>query len=271
MARSLLMRWYSRSDQSDRSEQPSSTCSTVPMTRLANTAAFTLQQRIIRGDYPAGDLLPSQRLMANELNISRASLREALSMLETLGLVRTMPGIGTRVQAVHDSASPSTRPFSLPAETLYLSNEQLLELRLVVEPAWAALAARHSTDLSVAELLDAQVQFADALGQRDLQRATQFDLRFHSLLAQQSNNPALATLSSRLETAILFSLQQPFIEMETLDAPMQEHAQIIEAVRAKDESLAATLMRDHLLSAAQRSHVYTLKTPADVPWLCTPA
>lgn len=243
------------------------------MTRLANTAAFTLQQRIIRGDYAAGDYLPSQRLMSQELDISRASLREALSMLETLGLVLIMPGKGTRVNAMQDTATATaqTRPFSLPAETLYLSNAQLLELRLVVEPAWAALAARHSNADTVAQLQDVQVQFTEALHQRDLQRATQMDLRFHSLLAQQSHNPALGTLSARLETAILFSLQQPFIEMQTLDAPMQEHADIIAAVAAKDERLAATLMRDHLLSAAQRSHVYTLRSPADVPWLCTPA
>lgn len=240
------------------------------MTRLANTAAFTLQQRIIRGDYAAGEFLPSQRLMAQALDISRASLREALSMLETLGLVQIMPGKGTRVQAVSDTATAQTRPFALPAETVHLSNAQLLELRLVVEPAWAALAARHSTASDLAELHSVQVQFAEAMRQRDLQRATQLDLRFHSLLAQQSLNPALGTLSARLETAILFSLQQPFIEMETLDAPMQEHAQIIAAIAAKDECLAATLMRDHLLSAAQRSHVHTLRSPADVPWLCTP-
>lgn len=241
------------------------------MTRLANTAAFTLQQRIIRGDYAAGDYLPSQRLMTQELDISRASLREALSMLETLGLVQIMPGKGTRVQAVQETTSAQTRTFALPAETLHLSNTQLLELRLVVEPAWAALAARHSTASATAALHSVQAEFATALSQRDLQRATQMDLRFHSLLAQQSNNPALAALSARLETAILFSLQQPFIEMQTLDAPMQEHAEIIAAIAAKDERAAATLMRDHLLSAAQRSHVHTLRSPADVPWLCTPA
>ncbi|WP_158291700.1 FadR/GntR family transcriptional regulator [Lampropedia puyangensis] len=240
------------------------------MTRLANTAAFTLQQRIMRGEYAAGEFLPPQRSLADELDISRASLREALSMLETLGLVQMLPGKGTRVHALNEAAPSLGRAFALPSQTLHLSNAHLMELRLVVEPAWAALAARHSTPDTVAELEKVQQEYAHALSQCDLQKATQFDLRFHLLLAQQSGNPALHTLFTHLEAAILYSLQQPYIEMETLQAPMQEHAQIIHAIAAKDERSAATCMRDHLLSAATRSHVNQPSCTNDVPWLLTP-
>ncbi|RMX08422.1 FadR family transcriptional regulator [Corticibacter populi] len=239
------------------------------MTRLANTAAFTLQQRIFSGEYPAGSLLPSQRQLAEELEISRASLREALSMLETLGLMQVLPGKGMRVRGAGQSMSQPLKAFTLPGQTLNLSPAQLIELRLVVEPAWAALAARHCTAAAHAELEDVQSAFVAALAQHDLQTAARMDLRFHRLLSQQSGNPALQGLFAQLDAAIHYSLQLPFTQLELQQAPADEHAAIVQAIVARDEMAAASLMRDHLLSAARRSRLDRPAGVEDTPWLCT--
>jgi GntR family transcriptional repressor for pyruvate dehydrogenase complex len=64
---------------------------------MPNIAAQTLQRQILSGTYAAGEMLPSQRELAESMGISRASLREALSMLEALGFIRSVPGKGTLV------------------------------------------------------------------------------------------------------------------------------------------------------------------------------
>lgn len=198
------------------------------MQSIPISMAQTLQQHILSGHYPGGSQLPPQRELARQLGISRASLREALSMLEALGLVEIQPGKGVRINGPHSGRARMHRAYATPALGT-LSPRQLIELRLVLEPGWAA---------------------ADA------------DLQFHLLLAQLSGNPGLVAMARQLELAISHSLRLPFAWSGADDQPVREHDAIVQAVCAGDAPGAAGAMRAHLLSAARRSGI-DLDTPDD--------
>lgn len=230
------------------------------MQSIPTSIAQTLQQHILSGRYASGSQLPPQRELAQQLGISRASLREALSMLDTLGLVEIQPGKGVRVNGPHSGSARLHRAYATPALGA-LSPRQLIELRLVLEPGWAALAAARTDDSGLRQLQWTQSQLAHALDRGDLLAAAEADLQFHLLLAQLSANPGLVAMARQLEHAIGHSLRLPFAWSGADDQPVREHDAIVQAVSAGDAIAAAGAMRAHLLSAARRSGI-DLDAPA---------
>jgi len=224
------------------------------MQSIPSSIAQTLQQHILGGRYASGSQLPPQRELAQLLGISRASLREALSMLETLGLVEILPGKGVRVSGPHTGSARMHRSYATPALGT-LSPRQLIELRLVLEPGWTALAATRADASGLRQLQWTQTQLAHALARSDLLAAAEADLQFHLLLAQLSGNPGLVAMARQLEHALGHSLRLPFAWCGANDQPVREHDAIVQAVCAGDAPAAAGAMRAHLLSAARRSGI----------------
>lgn len=232
------------------------------MHSIPSSLAQTLQQRILCGDYPPGSRLPPQRELAESLGVSRASLREALAVLETLGLVDILPSRGVVVRGPA-SAERMHRPFATPALGT-LSPRQLIELRLVLEPGWTALAATRMHAAGLRHLQWLQQQLAHALERNDLLSAAEADLHFHLLLAQFSGNPGLMAMAGQLEHAIGHSLRLPFARNGADDHPAHEHDAIVQAIAAGDAAASAEAMRAHLLSAARRSGI-DLSAPPTAP------
>lgn len=224
------------------------------MHRIPSSVAQTLQQQILSGHYASGSPLPAQRELAQRLGISRASLREALSVLETLGLVDILPGRGVMVRGPHASGERTHRAFATP-EMGTLSPRQLIELRLVLEPGWTALAAGRADAGAHHQLQWLQQQQSGALRRNDLLSAAEADLHFHLLLAQLSGNPGLVAMARQLEPAIAHSLRLPFARTGADDEPAREHDAIVQALRAGDATASAQAMHAHLLSAARRGGI----------------
>lgn len=229
------------------------------MHSIPSSVAQALQQGILSGAYPSGSRLPPQRELAESLGVSRASLREALTVLETLGLVDILPSRGVvvrgpQVGAERASADRLHRPFATPALGT-LSPRQLIELRLVLEPGWTALAAARMQAAGLRHLQWLQQQLAHALARNDLLSAAEADLHFHMLLAQLSGNPGLMAMAGQLEHAIGHSLRLPFARNGADDHPAHEHDAIVQAIAAGDAAASAEAMRAHLLSAARRSGI----------------
>ncbi len=232
------------------------------MLSIPSSVAQTLQQRIMSGDYVSGSRLPPQRELALSLGVSRASLREALTVLETLGLVDILPSKGVVVRGPADTERMH-RAFATPALGT-LSPRQLIELRLVLEPGWTALAASRTNAAGLRQLQWLQKQLAHALEHNDLLSAAEADLHFHLLLAQLSGNPGLVAMARQLEHAIGHSLRLPFAKTGADDQPAHEHDVIVQAICAGDATASAEAMRAHLISAAHRSGI-DLNAPLPSP------
>jgi len=224
------------------------------MDRIPSSTAQRLQQLILSGAYPCGSFLPSQRQLAQELAISRASLREALSVLEALGLVEIVPGTGCRVCGPSMRPAQAIRSFATP-DWGSLTPRQLFELRYVLEPGWTALAVNHLQAHDLRQLQWLQQAMETALHSNDFRRVVQADVDFHLLLAQRCGNPGLQAMGAQLQHAIGHSLSMPFVWTGADTAPAQEHLAIVQALMQGNASAAAQAMRQHLIHAAQRCGV----------------
>lgn len=217
------------------------------MPSIANIAAQALQRRITDGEFAPGSALPSQRDLAGQLAISRASLREAISTLEALGLVRSQPGKGVFVTGGSQSEA------ALPLRgTATMTPQALIEFRSAIEPAWAALAAQRIDDDGRARLAAIQRGMEDALRIGDLVMASDWDLQFHMLLAELSTNPGLIEIGRQFRDQIGHSLRLPFSRSASIWEPADEHRRIIAAIFAGDAPAAAAAMHAHLGGASRR-------------------
>ena len=225
---------------------------------MPNIAAQTLQRQILSGTYKTGQMLPGQRDLAESLGISRASLREALSMLEALGFIRAMPGKGTLVTSGRSSAANASARSSaaLPSSAELQSTFQL---RYVFEPAAAALAARVINTHTTPRLWGVQARFEDALKNVDLVSASQADLEFHQLIAELSGNGGLMQVVRDFETRISHSQRLPFADHSRIWETAEEHRAIAAAISAGDAEGARAAMQRHLLQTAARAGIEFLQ------------
>lgn len=216
------------------------------MPSLSNVAAQNLQRLIANGTYPHGQALPSQRELSEGLGISRACLREAISMLEALGLVRAHPGKGVFVTAGNGRAAGD-----IPANPSSMRPEAIFQFRYVLEPAGASMAAADMKN-HADELREVQANLETALHGFDLVMAAEWDMEFHRRIARLSGNEAFVSVLQQYETQVAYSLQLPFANPKSIWEPADEHLAVIEAIANHDSAAARQAMQTHLLRAAAR-------------------
>lgn len=199
------------------------------------------EEQILSGTLSAGDLLPSERDVARQMEVGRNVVREAFGRLASLGLVRTVHGSGTRVEA------PSGRPITQTYERLLrqggLELSQLAQVRLPLETAIAALAATHRDERHLERLEATQTMLASE--RASLESQVQADLEFHAVLAEASGNPLFNLVLSPIQELLIESRRRT-LGRHGAQLAHAHHAAILAAVRAGDETGAAEAMRRHL-------------------------
>ena len=202
-----------------------------------------------KGNFGREAQLPPERDLAEQLGVSRASLREALSALQLLGLVETRSGQGTFVCAEAPAAL-----LRLDASLLYQELESpfaILQARKAVEPTIAAIAAHQRSEEAIQRLLKIQeLAESDPHGQY---LSSEGDRRFHLALAEATENPVLISMM-----AIVYDLMGQKLwlllrdataaEPERLRQYAQQHRDICDAIGAGDAERAAQGMTRHLNS-----------------------
>lgn len=206
---------------------------------LADRAYEELLLEVISGRRPPGDWLNINAL-SREMNLSATPIREALARLEPTGFVRRHPLRGYEVA-----------PLLSPTEIV-----QLMDARLLFEPAFAAEAAAHSSPALLEQLvdtIDSMERSGEVTDPEALKESWLADEAFHTLISDATGNPfvhqAFAALGSQLQR---FRLSGKAGRTHALEAA-QEHRAIYEAIRGGDEAAAAELMRSHIESARQRT------------------
>jgi GntR family transcriptional repressor for pyruvate dehydrogenase complex len=200
-----------------------------------------------KGEYRPGSQLPPERDLAEQLEVSRASLREALSALQLLGLVETRSGQGTFLSTRADSTL-----LRLDASLLYQDLESpftILQARKAVEPSIAALAARQRSSKALRRLEEIQdLAESDSLG-----LSSEGDRRFHLAIAEATQNPVLVHMMSVVYELMgqrlwLLLRDSTASEPERLHEYARQHRGIYAAIAQQDASAAAALMQEHLES-----------------------
>ena len=208
--------------------------------RLYRQVADQLRQLINAGEFPVGTRLPTERELADQLAISRPTVREALIALEVEGRVRIRVGSGIFVIAAPEAVTPTLEANEGPFE--------LLRAREFIEGAIAAEAAALAGPSEI-EKLDDALRRMEAIGD-DVQEAVALDREFHITVAGILGNAVLVRsvgeLFDQRMNPYFERLSSYFENKTTWRAAVGEHRAVRDAIAAHDCEAAKAVMQKHL-------------------------
>ncbi|MFV8871620.1 transcriptional regulator ExuR [Serratia fonticola] len=216
--------------------------------RLYQQLAAELKRRIEGGVYPVGEKLPAERYIAEEMNVSRTVVREAIIMLEVEGYVEVRKGSGIHV------ISNQQKHLVVPGESLEFATSgpfELLQARQLIESNIAELAATQVTKQDIVQLMEIQEQAR----KEDRFRDSQWDLKFHVQVALATQNTAMATIvekmwAQRVSNPYWIKLHE-HIDERSIASWCDDHDEILKALIRKDPHGAKLAMWQHLENTKQ--------------------
>ena len=220
--------------------------------RARVSALEYLEEAILSGSLRVGMQLPPERQLAEQLGVSRGSVREAIRRLQAQGVIESMPGHGRGTRITNGHGAALSTMFRLHLATANLSHGELSATRVALEGATAARAARRWTPETlspVAELVSAMA------GTEEMEEFNELDTRFHVAVVELAENPLIGDLT----TAIREALREPILTasqaMDDWSAfrrrLVADHQGIFEAIRSRDEDEADRRMTTHIRAATK--------------------
>jgi len=215
----------------------------VRTSRLYEQIVQQIEESVLNGSLKPGDQLPAERELAQRLGVSRTAVREAVKALREKGLVEAYSGRGTFVT---DGTSQAARQsFDLMVKIGQQEGApHLAELRLILEPGIAALAAVRVKEEDLTAMREAVAVMDRA--QDDPEAYIEADLDFHLALAETVANPLILSLID----SIVGLLREQRIKIFNVEGGPQRgqvhHKRILEAMERRDAEMARTAMRAHL-------------------------
>jgi len=219
-------------------------------TLVPQSVAREIQAMIQSGSLKAGDKIPSQRVFSQKFGISRASLREALLTLETLGLLKTEAGRGTFVSGGPSSASNHMGPWRY--SDIY-SVFDVFQTRIMLEGQIAGLAAGRLMANQLDQMERATQRMEECWESQDLLANVEADLEFHAIIASACSNAMLRALYDTVKDQLTETQRQPIpiTDPARMKASISEHRSIIAALRANDPARSKAKMETHIRNTAR--------------------
>jgi len=214
----------------------------IKKTRIHEAIADRIRQLILDGTYPADQPLPSERVLAARLSVSRGSVRDALRTLEVLGLLEPRHGQGTfpRELSVDRLVTPLSEVLVYRRDL----QDELMDVRRMFEPAVARVAATRVTDADVAELervIDRQRRKIAAGGSTIGE-----DTEFHAAMARATHNNVAVRLMATLNDLLMESRKLTLKQRGRPERSLRGHEAIVSAMRRRDPGAAEQAMHDHI-------------------------
>ena len=222
----------------------------VEVPKASDVLARELRERILSGELAEGTTLPAERELVKQTQMSRATVREALRILEVQNLVRVRAGRagGAFVQRPTSKSMASSVTMLIRGSKIKLAD--LMETREALEPFSAELAARKRTDDDLAVLDRANKDIANP--DADLAAFLQANLDWHVGVAAASHNELLIGFMIALSHAIYTGTENAaFVDDDVRAVTARAHRSITNAIRSKDADAAGRRMRRHVHSYAK--------------------
>lgn len=189
-----------------------------------------------------GEKLPSERLLAERLGVTRGSIRNAIQKLEFYGLLKSMPQSGTFIADLGLTAMNGMidQILNLPKPDF----KSLVETRIFLELKLVKFAAARHTEKDLIEIEEAMENYRNkTLAGED---AVAEDLLFHLAIAKASHNPSLSRLMLSITPQIITDFEKYHVcKSNTALNAIDEHQAIVDAIRIKDAALAEEKMKEH--------------------------
>ncbi|MBZ4645963.1 MAG: transcriptional regulator, GntR family [Clostridia bacterium] len=218
----------------------------IKRTNVSNKVFEQLRDQIITGEWKPGIKIPSENELAQQLNVSRITVRQALQKLTTLGLLETRPGEGSYVKEL----SPGIYMNSL-IPLVFLGDAatmEVLEFRQVIEVETAGLAAVKATKEDIDKLekiLEKMHEYKN-----DPEEFAAEDLNFHKTLAEITKNSLIIQVNYIIKDILSISMKD-IVKTLGSDIGLYYHEKIIEALKTKDRAKARQIMEEHVLTTME--------------------
>lgn len=215
---------------------------------LKDVFVLRFEELILSGKIKVGQKLPSERELALQLCVSRPVVHEGLVELASRGLVSLKPRIGATVNDYRKEGSISLLASLIQYQKGKLEPqllESLLELRMLLEPAYARLAAQNRTEEQAHEFYE-MIKKEESAGNRDIQKITNLDFEFHLLIAVASGNRVYPLLLNSFRPVYTNLSGQFFRDPAVTAAVHKYHRNTARAIESGDGKKAASVMKELL-------------------------
>jgi GntR family transcriptional repressor for pyruvate dehydrogenase complex len=209
-------------------------------TRLTARILEKIKRLIATGAVAPGEKFPPERELAKEFGVNRASLRQALKVLEIMGVLTQRVGDGTYLSASAESTLKEPLDFLILLDDL--SHHELFETRMIVEPELAARAAQRATAEDLIGLRKAIVAMEHC---RTNEERLDADVAFHECVFRASGNRICHLLFRVIHRNLLTSMSK-LSRRVPLDRPLTYHKRIYEAIQNRDPEEARRQMLEHI-------------------------
>jgi DNA-binding FadR family transcriptional regulator len=199
--------------------------------------------QILEGKLPPGTILPNEADLGMQLGVSRTALREAVKVLAAKGLVEVRRKTGTRVRPLHDwnALDPDVLSWLFSGNGLAVGIHDLLELRLIIEPAGARLAAQRATAEHLAAI-EAALESMDR-SVADSESSVEPDLQFHLAILEATENAFMRPFGALIQEALRASFKLTNRDRPAFERSLRRHRDVLEAIRQRDPEAAEAAMQ----------------------------
>lgn len=213
------------------------------------TASTLLRQEILSGNFTPGQRIPPERELAATFGLSRSSIREAIKGLVSLNILETKRGSGTYVRSLDSSEMFEALEFMLDVDPDSLTH--FFELRRLLEPAAAALAAERLTESQRSELVRLRSELESlAVIEDDVTRLIELDDIVHDMVSLSTGNPLIDSLVRSLRSTGRHSRQLlSAYTVDQIDSAKIELTSLIDALLERNSLRAQGIMMWHLESS----------------------
>ncbi len=210
-----------------------------------------IRQLMTGGALKPGDKLLPERELAEKLQVSRASVREAIRALEMMGFVEIRPGDGTFVRDTNTDEIIQPLAMFLAVEKSSLL--EMLEIRRIFETASARMAATLATDEEIHQIKIALEKMKERLNVQDSEKGEEFDTAFHYAVAEATHNALLIrlfrTITEDFSRSVSAARRQLYTDAHNPQKIIDQHIRIYEAIKNHNADKAAKSMLEHLTYA----------------------
>jgi GntR family transcriptional repressor for pyruvate dehydrogenase complex len=237
-----------RSAPSRRSaDVPSHLFKPIKKIRVAEEIADRIRVLVLDGTFPTGHPLPGERFLAERFAVSRGSIRDALRMLETIGLLETRHGQGTFPREL--DVSRLVAPLASVLNYHQDLRDELMDVRRMFEPAVARVAALRVTDDDLADLQ--RIVETQRRKLRSGRSALVEDTAFHAVLARATRNRAVMHIMETLNNLLIDSRTLSLRQKGRPERSIEGHEAVVAALRRRDPEAAARAMHTHIDQIAE--------------------
>jgi GntR family transcriptional repressor for pyruvate dehydrogenase complex len=228
----------------ERSSVRSTVKSVTPVSRTKLTASVfeQLLSYVVGGTWKAGDRIPPERDLCQQLGIARTSLREALKAMELVGMLDSRVGDGTFV-------CPRSEFLSRPLLWAFTGSDhdelqEIMEARTIIEENLAGLAAERGTDDQIKQIGDAVQMMRDSIARGD--SSLEADMAFHIAVSTAAQNGVLLNAVQLLRNLMRQWIHYKLLIPDVPEVVLKRHVAIYKAIAARKPAAARTAMRQHL-------------------------